>query len=47
MVKKLKKLDEILKKFGVECEKVLNDVFKLIEKDFGKGLIMCLGECVE
>ena len=44
MAKKPKKLDEISKKFGAEREKALNDALKLIEKDFGKGSIMRLGE---
>ena len=42
--KKQKKLDDISKKFGDEREKALNDALKLIEKDFGKGSIMRLGE---
>ena len=44
MAKKQKKLDDISKKFGDEREKALNDALKLIEKDFGKGAIMKLGE---
>ena len=44
MAKKQKKLDDISKKFGDEREKALNDALKLIEKDFGKGSIMRLGE---
>ena len=44
MAKKPKKLDEISKKFGAEREKALNDALKLIEKDFGKGSIMRLGD---
>jgi len=47
MAKKPKKLDEISKKFGAEREKALNDALKLIEKDFGKGSIMRLGERAE
>ena len=47
MAKKQKKLDEISKKFGDEREKALNDALKLIEKDFGKGSIMRLGERAE
>ena len=45
--KKQKKLDDISKKFGDEREKALNDALKLIEKDFGKGSIMRLGERAE
>ena len=45
--KPTKKLDEIGKKFGAEREKALNDALKLIEKDFGKGSIMRLGERAE
>lgn len=47
MAKKPKKLDGISKKFGAEREKALNDALKLIEKDFGKGSIMRLGERAE
>ncbi len=47
MAKKPKKLDEISKKFGADREKALNDALKLIEKDFGKGSIMRLGERAE
>ncbi|CAG5605973.1 protein RecA [Streptococcus pneumoniae] len=47
MAKKPKKLEEISKKFGAEREKALNDALKLIEKDFGKGSIMRLGERAE
>ena len=47
MAKKQKKLDDISKKFGDEREKALNDALKLIEKDFGKGSIMRLGERAE
>ena len=47
MAKKQKKLDDITKKFGDEREKALNDALKLIEKDFGKGSIMRLGERAE
>lgn len=43
----MKKVEEIIKKFGDECWKVLDDVLKNIEKDFGKGVVMCLGEWVE
>ena len=45
--KPTKKLDEIGKKFGADREKALNDALKLIEKDFGKGSIMRLGERAE
>lgn len=44
MAKKQKKLPEITKKFGDERKKALDDALKLIEKDFGKGSIMRLGE---
>ena len=44
---KTEKLDDISKKFGDEREKALNDALKLIEKDFGKGSIMRLGERAE
>ena len=47
MARKQKKLDDISKKFGDEREKALNDALKLIEKDFGKGSIMRLGERAE
>ena len=47
MAKKTKKTEEITKKFGDEREKALNDALKLIEKDFGKGSIMRLGERAE
>ncbi|MCI5870940.1 MAG: recombinase RecA [Streptococcus sp.] len=42
-----KKLDEITKKFGDERKKALDDALKTIEKDFGKGAVMRLGERVE
>lgn len=42
-----KKPAEITKKFGEEREKALNEALKLIEKDFGKGAIMKLGERAE
>ncbi|MGT2667088.1 recombinase RecA [Streptococcus rifensis] len=42
-----KKLDEITKKFGDERKKALDDALKTIEKDFGKGAIMRLGERAE
>ncbi|WP_019769157.1 recombinase RecA [Streptococcus sobrinus] len=44
MAKKTKKTDEITKKFGDERKKALDDALKTIEKDFGKGAIMKLGE---
>ncbi|MBF0805480.1 MULTISPECIES: recombinase RecA [unclassified Streptococcus] len=44
MAKKQKKLPEITKKFGDERKKALEDAMKVIEKDFGKGSIMRLGE---
>ncbi|MDR1605616.1 MAG: recombinase RecA [Streptococcaceae bacterium] len=48
MAKKVKKnLDDITKKFGEEREKALNDALKIIEKDFGKGALMRLGDKAE
>lgn len=47
MAKKQKKLEEITKKFGEEREKALQTALKTIEKDFGKGAIMRLGERAE
>ena len=47
MAKKQKKLDDISKKFGDERQKALDDALKNIEKDFGKGAIMKLGERAE
>lgn len=48
MAKKAKKnLDDITKKFGDEREKALNDALKVIEKDFGKGALMRLGDKAE
>ncbi len=44
MAKKTKKTEEITKKFGDERKKALDDALKNIEKDFGKGAIMRLGE---
>ena len=44
MAKKQKKLDEISKKFGDERQKALDNALKNIEKDFGKGASMRLGE---
>ena len=46
--KKAKKnLDDVTKKFGDEREKALNDALKTIEKDFGKGALMRLGDKAE
>lgn len=39
-----KKLEDISKKFGDERKKALETALKTIEKDFGKGSIMRLGE---
>lgn len=48
MAKKAKKnLDDVTKKFGEEREKALNDALKTIEKDFGKGALMRLGDKAE
>ena len=47
MAKKQKNLDEITKKFGDERQKALDNALKNIEKDFGKGAIMRLGERAE
>lgn len=47
MAKKQKKLNDISKKFGDERQKALDDALKTIEKDFGKGAIMKLGERAE
>ncbi|GFH41045.1 recombinase RecA [Lactococcus insecticola] len=48
MAKKAKKnLDDITKKFGEEREKALDIALKSIEKDFGKGALMRLGEKAE
>ena len=47
MAKKQKKLEEISKKFGEERQKALDTALKNIEKDFGKGAIMRLGERAE
>ena len=44
MAKKTKKTEEITKKFGDERRKALDDALKNIEKDFGKGAVMRLGE---
>ena len=45
--KPAKKLEEITKKFGDERKKALDDALKVIEKDFGKGAVMRLGERAE
>ncbi|CYV09983.1 recombinase RecA [Streptococcus suis] len=45
--KPTKKLEDITKKFGDERKKALDDALKSIEKDFGKGAVMRLGERVE
>jgi recombination protein RecA len=45
--KQKKNLDDITKKFGDEREKALNDALKVIEKDFGKGALMRLGDKAE
>ncbi|MDG3133000.1 recombinase RecA [Streptococcus suis] len=42
-----KKLEDITKKFGDERRKALDDALKSIEKDFGKGAVMRLGERAE
>ncbi|HHT7804119.1 TPA: recombinase RecA [Streptococcus suis] len=42
-----KKLEEITKKYGDERKKALDDALKSIEKDFGKGAVMRLGERAE
>ncbi|MCL2677368.1 MAG: recombinase RecA [Streptococcaceae bacterium] len=42
--KKKKNFDDITKKFGEERDKALNEALKVIEKDFGKGALMRLGE---
>lgn len=42
-----KKLEDIKKRFGEERTKALNDALKVIEKDFGKGAVMRLGERAE
>ncbi|TYL20373.1 DNA recombination/repair protein RecA, partial [Streptococcus pyogenes] len=47
MAKKLKKNEEITKKVGDERRKDLDDALKNIEKDFGKGAVMQLGERAE
>ncbi|HEM3669841.1 TPA: recombinase RecA [Streptococcus suis] len=45
--KPTKKLEDITKKFGDERKKALDDALKAIEKDFGKGAVMRLGERAE
>ena len=47
LAKKTKKTEAITKKFGDERKKALDDALKLIEKDFGKGAVMRLGERAE
>ena len=47
MAKKAKKTEEITQKFGDERRKALDDALKNIEKDFGKGAVMRLGERAE
>ncbi|MDW7798897.1 recombinase RecA [Streptococcus canis] len=47
MGKKIEKNEEITKKFGDERRKALDDALKNIEKDFGKGAVMRLGERAE
>jgi len=47
VAKKTKKTEEITKKFGDERRKALDDALKNIEKDFGKGAVMRLGERAE
>ncbi|WP_394714055.1 recombinase RecA [Streptococcus parauberis] len=47
MGKKVKKTEEITKKFGDDRRKALDDALKNIEKDFGKGAVMRLGERAE
>jgi RecA protein len=47
LAKRIKKTEEITKKFGDERKKALDDALKNIEKDFGKGAVMRLGERAE
>ena len=47
LAKKVKKTDDISKKFGEDRRKALDDALKNIEKDFGKGAVMRLGERAE
>lgn len=42
--KKKTNFDDITKKYGAERDKALADALALIEKDFGKGSLMRLGE---
>ncbi|USI69383.1 recombinase RecA (plasmid) [Lactococcus petauri] len=44
MAKKKKKLEEITKKYGEDRDKTLKKTLDDIEKDFGKGALMRLGE---
>ncbi|EKF50773.1 recombinase RecA [Lactococcus garvieae] len=44
MAKKKKKLEEITKKYGEDRDKTLKKTLEDIEKDFGKGALMRLGE---
>jgi len=44
MAKKKKKLEEITKKYGEDRDKTLKKTLENIEKDFGKGALMRLGE---
>ncbi|WEV60546.1 recombinase RecA [Streptococcaceae bacterium ESL0729] len=47
MAKVKKKTEEVTKKFGDERERALNDALKVIEKDYGKGALMRLGDKAE
>ncbi|WEV45052.1 recombinase RecA [Streptococcaceae bacterium ESL0687] len=47
MAKVKKKTEEVTKKFGDERERALNDALKIIEKDYGKGALMRLGDKAE
>ena len=47
MAKKQKKLEDITQKFGDEREKALKEALAKIEKDFGKGAVMRLGESAD
>lgn len=44
VTKKKTNFDDITKKYGAERDKALQDALALIEKDFGKGSLMRLGE---
>jgi recombination protein RecA len=44
MAKVNKKMNDVGKKIGDERQKALDDALKVIEKDFGKGALMRLGE---